>query len=664
MTEIAASDFRHPRRYVRLDTILRLRWLAVLGQLVAIFIVVQGLEFDVEVVPCVTIVGLSALLNLVLQIAFNPMQRLEPVYAAALLALNIVELAGLLFFTGGLQNPFSFLFLAPVLISATALPVRLTIALGVLAVACASVLVFFHLPLPWDSDEPLVLPPIYLFGVWLSIVVAIGVTSLYAFQVTEEARKLSDALAATELVLTREQHLTQLDGLAAAAAHELGTPLSTIFLISRELEQGLQDDSPLAGDIKTLREQAQRCRDILAKITQLSATGAPFDRMPLSTLIEEIVAPHRDFGVAIKVRIAVAGVSEPVGTRNPAILYGVGNILENAVDFARTTVEVNAWWNSETVEIVISDDGPGFAPDIIKRIGEPYLSRRKQRGRRPKRPPRPRPRGVHRPHAAGAHRRQGLLHQPDLSGSWRRGPDRLAAPPLRGRRNISRTSSLVGPQAAAGWRRSTLCGLGSAACATPYVGRSETRDTRTVNAIAELTGHADRSLLIVEDDKPFLERLSRAMETRGFTVTSCDSVSRWSGADRQGRAGLRGGRFAARRRQRPRRGVGAEAQAPGRARHRADRLRQHRHRRDRGEDGRGGLSLEARRRRRRRRGTCSPAAPRNPSRRNNPMSADRVRWEHIQRIYEMCNRNVSETARRLNMHRRTLQRILAKRAPR
>jgi two-component system sensor histidine kinase RegB len=377
MTEIAASEFRHPRRHVRLDTILRLRWLAALGQLAAIFVVAQGLEFDLPIVPCLIIVSLSVLLNLALQMAFNPMQRLEPAYAAALLALNIVELAALLFFTGGLQNPFSFLFLAPVLISATALPVRLTIGLGMLAVACASVLVFYYLPLPWDSEEPLILPPIYLFGVWLSIVVAIGVTSLYAFQVTEEARQLSDALAATELVLAREQHLTQLDGLAAAAAHELGTPLSTIVLISKELQRVLQDNSPLAADIKTLREQAQRCRDILAKITQLSSSGAPFDRMKLSTLIEEAVAPHRDFGVVIKVRIAVAAVSEPVGTRNPAILYGVGNILENAVDFARSAVEVNAWWNNDTVEIIISDDGPGFAPDILKRIGEPYLSRRR-----------------------------------------------------------------------------------------------------------------------------------------------------------------------------------------------------------------------------------------------------------------------------------------------
>jgi two-component system, sensor histidine kinase RegB len=376
MTELAASDFRPAQRHIRLDTILRLRWLAVLGQLAAIFIVAQGLEFNVEIVPCVSIIALSAALNLALQTVSNPLQRLEPVYAAALLALNIVELAALLFLTGGLQNPFSFLFLAPVLISATALPARFTFGLGVLAVACASVLFFFHLPLPWDSDDPLVLPPIYLVGIWLSIVLAIGVTSLYSFQVTEEARKLADALAATELVLTREQHLTQLDGLAAAAAHELGTPLATIFLISRELEKTVKEPN-FAADLKTLREQTQRCRDILSKITQLSSTGAPFDRMKLSELIEEVVAPHRDFGVDIKVRIAVAIVAEPVGSRNPAILYGVGNIVENAVDFARTTVEVNAWWNKDNIELVISDDGAGIPPDILNRIGEPYLSRRR-----------------------------------------------------------------------------------------------------------------------------------------------------------------------------------------------------------------------------------------------------------------------------------------------
>lgn len=381
MTDLSEAGFRPSRRDVRLDTVLRLRWLAVLGQLVTIFFVSQSLDFDVPVIPCLAIIGFSVLLNLTLQIAFDPVHRLKPRDAAALLAINITELAALLTLTGGLQNPFSFLLLVPVLIAATALTTRLTLALGFLAVVFATVLGFYHLPLPWNGDEPLVLPPTYMIGVWISIVLAIGVTSLYAFQVTEEARKLSDALAATELVLTREQHLTQIDGLAAAAAHELGTPLSTIFLISSELEKTMHGEASLdehaRGDLKTLREQAQRCREILSKITQLSSQGAPFDRMPLSTLIEETVAPHRDFGIAIKVRVAVGKPPEPAGMRNPAVLYGVGNILENAVDFARQKVEVNAWWNDDSVEIVISDDGPGIAPDILKRIGEPYLSRRR-----------------------------------------------------------------------------------------------------------------------------------------------------------------------------------------------------------------------------------------------------------------------------------------------
>jgi len=377
MTDVSVSDFRHPRRYVRLDTILRLRWLAALGQLAAIFVVVQGLEYDMAIVPCVTIIGLSAALNLALQTLFNPVHRLEAVSAAALLALNIIELGGLLYCTGGLQNPFSFLFLAPVLISATALPTHFTIALGALAAACTTVLAFFHLPLPWDATDPLVLPQIYLLGVWFSIMTAIGVTSLYAFQVTEEARKLSDALAATELVLAREQHLTQIDGLAAAAAHELGTPLSTIFLIAREIEKNLDNNPELADDLRTVREQAQRCREILSKITQLNSSGAPFDRMRISQLIEEAVSPHRDFGIAIKIRIAVTNAPEPIGMRNPGILYGLGNILENAVDFAHQQVEVSAWWNAASIVLSISDDGPGIPPDILKRIGEPYLSRRR-----------------------------------------------------------------------------------------------------------------------------------------------------------------------------------------------------------------------------------------------------------------------------------------------
>ena len=366
----------HPRRNVRLDTLVRLRWLAIVGQTTAVLVVNFGLDFDLPLWACLAVIALSAWLNVALRLRFYMTQRLEPDRAAWLLAFDVAELAVLLFLTGGLQNPFAFLFLAPVLLSATALPPRFTVILGAFAVGCATVLVFVHYPLPWDADDPLRLPPIYMAAVWLAILLAIGFIGVYAWQITEESRQLSDALAATELVLAREQHLSQLDGLAAAAAHELGTPLSTITVIARELENAIPADAPHGDDVRLLREQARRCRDILSKITQLSSSGEPFDRMPLSALMEEVVAPYRNFGVAIDVRIVGDGTPEPAGARNPAVLYGLGNLMENAVDFAQERVVLGANWTEETIEINITDDGPGFAPEIIARIGEPYVTSR------------------------------------------------------------------------------------------------------------------------------------------------------------------------------------------------------------------------------------------------------------------------------------------------
>ncbi|MFZ0110043.1 MAG: ActS/PrrB/RegB family redox-sensitive histidine kinase [Pseudolabrys sp.] len=367
----------HPHRNVRLDTLVRLRWLAIIGQSTAVLVVYYGLDFDLPIYACIAAIILAAWLNVALRLRFHMTQRLEPDRAAWLLAFDIAELAVLLFLTGGLQNPFAFLFLGPVLLSATALPPRFTLMLGGFAVACATVLVFVHYPLPWDSEDPLQLPPIYMIGVWMCILLAIGFIGVYAWQITEESRQLSDALAATELVLAREQHLSQLDGLAAAAAHELGTPLSTISVIARELERAIAADAPHGDDVRLLREQAKRCRDILAKLTELSAGGEPFDRMRLTALIEEVVAPHRNFGVTIDVITPSDRAAEPVGARNPAILYGLGNLLENAIDFAHDRVLVDAKWDEDSVAVTISDDGPGFAPEILTRIGEPYVTSRR-----------------------------------------------------------------------------------------------------------------------------------------------------------------------------------------------------------------------------------------------------------------------------------------------
>ena len=371
-----------PRRNVRLDTLVRLRWLSIAGQTATVLTVYFGLEFDLPLFACLAVIALAAGLNVALRIRFRHTQRLDPDRAAWLLAFDIAELAVLLFLTGGMENPFAFLFLGPVLLSATALPPRMTLLLGGFAILCASVLAVAHYPLPWAAEDPLDLPSIYVLGNWISILLAIGFIGIYAWQITEESRQLADALAATELVLAREQHLSALDGLAAAAAHELGTPLSTVVLVVRELERDLPKDGPHADDIKLLREQTERCRSILATLTTLGSGGAPFDRMPLSLLVEEIAAPHRPFGVEIMLDLPLERADEPVIARNPGIIYGLGNFVENAVDFARGQVAICARWDADAIAIEITDDGPGFSPAVIDRIGEPYVTMRGSRRNR------------------------------------------------------------------------------------------------------------------------------------------------------------------------------------------------------------------------------------------------------------------------------------------
>jgi two-component system sensor histidine kinase RegB len=345
-----------------------------------VLVVYFGLDFELPIWACLAVIALAGWLNVALRVRFRVTQRIEPDRAAWLFAFDIAEIAILLFLTGGLQNPFSFLLLGPVLLSATALPPHMIGILGGFAALCATVLAFYSYPLPWDPDEPLKLPSIYIMGVWIATLLTLGFIAVHAWQLAEESRQLADALAATELVLAREQHLSQLDGLAAAAAHELGTPLSTITVIATELERAIEPDSPYMDDISLLREQAQRCRAILAKLTELSSNVEPFDRMPLSALIDEAVAPHRNFGVAINVSMAAQNdATEPVGGRNPGILYGLGNLVENAVDFAREQVDVAVTYSGEEVNVTISDDGPGFAPEIMDRVGEPYVTSSRRR---------------------------------------------------------------------------------------------------------------------------------------------------------------------------------------------------------------------------------------------------------------------------------------------
>lgn len=375
------ADLRKPdileTNHLRLTTLIRLRWLAIVGQSAAVLIVAYWLEFPLPVGLCFALIALSAWLNLFLAFRYPAAHRLPPHFALGILLFDATQLAGLLFMTGGLTNPFALLMTVPVVISATSLPARWTLLLGLVVVGMASVLVFFHLPLPWYPQTALAMPFIYVAGLWMAVVSAIAFTAIYAYRVAEEARLLANALSATELILQREQHLSALDGLAAAAAHELGTPLATIALVAKEMERALGGDSRFREDVVLLRSQSERCREILKRLTSLSSEGeVHLARLPFTSLIEEVTAPHRDFGIQIVMEPGIRHGPEPVGRRNPGVIYGLGNLVENAVDFARETVVLEWRWDDARVELSVTDDGPGFPPEIIDRIGEPYMSKR------------------------------------------------------------------------------------------------------------------------------------------------------------------------------------------------------------------------------------------------------------------------------------------------
>jgi two-component system, sensor histidine kinase RegB len=392
---LAPDWLRQGESRLRLQTIVRLRWLAVLGQTITVVGAYWVLGIDLPIGGCLAVIALSAWINVALRIRYPASQRLRSHYAFVMLAYDVLQLAALLYLTGGLENPFAFLLIAPVTVSASTLPIRVTALLGALAIGAATLLTTFHHPLPWFHHSNLLLPFPYVMGVWAAVVSGILFIGFYSWRTAEEARRMAEALAAAEMVLAREQKLSALDGLAAAAAHGLGTPLATIAVVTKELMRDAKPTDPHYDDVVLLRAQAERCREILA---ELAGGGEQHDlivsRLTLSHLIEEVVAPHRLVAVPIEVRTtAVEGVTprsataqEPVGERNPGVIYGLGNLVENAIDFAATKVEVEARWSDKAVEIVIADDGAGFPPNVLEQLGEPFVTTRPAQGWRQEAP--------------------------------------------------------------------------------------------------------------------------------------------------------------------------------------------------------------------------------------------------------------------------------------
>ncbi len=359
---------------LRRSTLVTLRWTAVVGQVLSLFIVHQFFGLSFEIIPIAAVIAASVLLNLGVSFALPLDRRVGDNEAVLQLGFDTVQLAVLLGLTGGMTNPFAVLLVAPVVTSATTLSMRVLLCIFSLAALSSLFLMFNHHPLPWDPAGSFTLPPRYHGALWLALMTTMVFTSVYAWQAAREGQRMSEALASTEAVLAQEQKLAALGGLAAAAAHELGTPLATIALVAKEISREVAPDTALGEDARLLVEQSARCGEILKQLGSRGDAGEPVhDSMSLEALLSEAAAPYLGLGSGVEIKTDGTGV-EPMIKRQAEILYGLKNFIENAVEFADERVVLSGSWTDKVVRIIIQDDGPGFAPSVIARLGEPYVS--------------------------------------------------------------------------------------------------------------------------------------------------------------------------------------------------------------------------------------------------------------------------------------------------
>ena len=374
------SESRNHVLWIRLRTLVLLRWWAIAGQVSALVIAQRFYALDLAYGLCYLVVGVSVISNLIAAFVFPKNKRLTESTTMLVVLFDMLQLGLMLYLTGGLNNPFSILIVGPVTVSASALSTRSTLFLGFTAIMVVSGLIEFHLPLRTEQGDILQMPDLFLFGNWVAIVIAVIFLGVYSRWIVSEIYTMSDALQATQMALSREQILTDLGGVVAAAAHELGTPLATIKLASAELAEELTDPE-LHADAVLINEQADRCRDVLRSMGRAGKDDLYLRTAPLSAVLEEAAEPHADRGKHLHFKHGSAPdlpSPQPTVQRRPEIIHGLRNLIQNAVDFAQNTVWVESSWSDDTIIIRIMDDGPGYPPHLLGRLGDPYMRRRTQ----------------------------------------------------------------------------------------------------------------------------------------------------------------------------------------------------------------------------------------------------------------------------------------------
>jgi len=366
--------------WLRLRTLILLRWWAIIGQASTLVVAQQFYDLALDVGLCSLVIGVSVITNLVASFIYPENKRLSERETFGIVLYDMLQLGLLLYLTGGLHNPFSILIVGPVIVSASALSARSTMMLGAMSLIIVSLLTTFYLPLRTEEGFVLRVPDVFLFGNWIAIVIAVLFLGVYSRWIVSEMGSMSTALQATQMALAREQKLTDLGGVVAATAHELGTPLATIKLTSAELMEDLTDPDQ-REDARLISEQADRCRDILRSMGRIGKEDLHLREAPITALIEEAAEPHTGRGKQIRFdhRAASGEASDqPTVLRRPEIVHGLRNLIQNAVDFAQSTVWIETEWSDTDITVRIMDDGKGYPVSVMGRIGEPFVRRRNQ----------------------------------------------------------------------------------------------------------------------------------------------------------------------------------------------------------------------------------------------------------------------------------------------
>jgi len=380
---------RERSSWVRLRTLIWLRWVAIIGQVAAITMAMWMYHLQLEMGLCLLVIGASVIANLIVMFAFPESKRLSEFENFLMVMFDLLQLGFLLFLTGGLHNPFALLLLGPVIISANVMGLRSTLVVGGTAIVLVTLLGEFHMPLRTEQGFILQIPDVFLFGYWAAMVIAIVFMGAYSLRISSEIQSMSDAVAATNMALSREQKLTDLGGVVAAAAHELGTPLATIKLTSTELMEELDDSPELREDAALIRQQVDRCRDILRDMGRAGKDDFHLRQAPISSVIQEAAEPHMYRGKTLHFEERPddgGSLQQPSILRKPEVIHGLRNLIQNAVDFADANVWVEAIWTESSISIRILDDGHGFPPHFIGRIGDPFVRHRRSISDRKARP--------------------------------------------------------------------------------------------------------------------------------------------------------------------------------------------------------------------------------------------------------------------------------------